>query len=361
MLGSLGFVLAEIGWNPEIRNILSVSVGVVVLVGSVYLIVGSNTGLRSGALITLAALLGWMTTMGVIWWIYGIGLTGRHASWHVEELNYSTDGYAGLVDAENEAARHLAALDELPTAAEILAADPTLVDRILPPIDDPEIKAARAANITLGQILEVEPAYLLPFFSDQLADAIPDDAPEAARDLVESLAGDVSLGGWRILAQSDGARGDAAATSDAFLGPDARGLFATSSDYLVRDVFVIGGRVPDPDANIWEQAWNKVRHTVNPRIPVQHAVVQVQAVVPVCAEGQAPAEHVCHAPADPNDPPLVPELSERAPIVSVIMVRDLGILRLPAVLTTLICGALFALTCWTLHRRDKVIAAVRAA
>jgi hypothetical protein len=41
------------------------------------------------------------------------------------------------------------------------------------------------------------------------------------------------------------------------------------------------------------------------------------------------------------------------PIVSVIMVRDLGSLRLPPAVLTFVFGALFALTCVTLHGRDR--------
>ena len=70
---SLATTFAAIAWNPEIRNILSVGVGVLVLMGSVYLLVGTNVGLRTGLLVTLCGFFGWMATMGVVWWIYGIG------------------------------------------------------------------------------------------------------------------------------------------------------------------------------------------------------------------------------------------------------------------------------------------------
>ena len=45
---SAASTLAAIGWTPEIRNILGVAVGVIVLCGSVYLLVGSNVGTRTG-------------------------------------------------------------------------------------------------------------------------------------------------------------------------------------------------------------------------------------------------------------------------------------------------------------------------
>ena len=46
------------GWNPEIRGILFLVVGIVVLMGSVYLLLGTNLGARLGFLVTLAALFG---------------------------------------------------------------------------------------------------------------------------------------------------------------------------------------------------------------------------------------------------------------------------------------------------------------
>jgi hypothetical protein len=52
-----------------------------VLVGSIYLILGTNLGARLGFLITIAALAGWMFLMGSIWWSYGKGLLGPEASW----------------------------------------------------------------------------------------------------------------------------------------------------------------------------------------------------------------------------------------------------------------------------------------
>ena len=48
--------LLAIGWEPEIRGAIVVMIGVVVLMGSVYLILGSNVGARLGLLISLAGL-----------------------------------------------------------------------------------------------------------------------------------------------------------------------------------------------------------------------------------------------------------------------------------------------------------------
>lgn len=73
--------LLAIGWEPELRGVLSVLIGVVVLCGSVYLIMATNLGGRLAFLVALAGLFGWMALMGAIWWVYGIGLQGRQAEW----------------------------------------------------------------------------------------------------------------------------------------------------------------------------------------------------------------------------------------------------------------------------------------
>lgn len=317
-------ILAAIAWDPEIRNILSVGFGAAVLCGSVYLLVATNTGIRTGLLIALAALFGWMTTMGVVWWIYGIGMKGEEPSWHVEELNYSGSDYSGLADATLEEAHALTALAELPTAQDLLEERPELAEEILPPElfeegAEDELEA-RLELITIGQIIEADPG-----FAEQYEEG---------------------LDGWDLLPVSDRQRGDASATADAFLGPDGRGLFESSSDYLLRDVFSIGGKPERSDDSLLGRAAHKLSTIVKFRHPEHFAVVQVQAVEPV--------------EDTPGEAPPPPVLDDDAPVISVIMVRDLGDKRFPAAMTTLSCGALFILFAWMLHRRDAVIARVRA-
>ena len=74
-------VMLAINWEPELRGLLTVLIGLGVWMGSVYLIVATNVGARLGFLISLAALMGWMALMGAVWWIYGIGLKGDAAAW----------------------------------------------------------------------------------------------------------------------------------------------------------------------------------------------------------------------------------------------------------------------------------------
>ena len=323
LANSAASTFAAIGWAPEIRNILSVMVGLVVLVGSVYLLVGSNVGTRTGFLVTAAGLFGWMATMGVIWWIYGIGMQGASPTWHVMELNYSTSDFAGLEESTLEEAHALTALVGLPSAADLIEEDPELLRQILPPeLFEPGNEAelnARAATITIGQILEIDP------------------------ELAEQY--DVALDGWTLLPVSDRQRGDASGAADAFLGPDGRAVFDASSQYLLLDVYSFGGKPQRSDDSLLGRAAHKLSTIVNFRHPTHYAVVQVRAVEQVDVQ--------------PGEAPPIPELDEDAPVLSIIMVRDLGDKRFPAAMTAISAGSLFALFCWMLHRRDTVIAQVR--
>ena len=85
MSATLASVLA-IGWEPEIRGISVVLIGVVVLCGSVYFILSTNLGSRLGFLVALAGLFGWLMMMGIFWWVYGIGLQGKAPSWSGMEV-----------------------------------------------------------------------------------------------------------------------------------------------------------------------------------------------------------------------------------------------------------------------------------
>ena len=73
--------LLAIGWEPELRGLLTVIIGVVILCGSVYGIMATNMGSRLAFLVAAAGLAGWMMLMGIVWMIYGIGLRGPDPSW----------------------------------------------------------------------------------------------------------------------------------------------------------------------------------------------------------------------------------------------------------------------------------------
>jgi len=77
---TLASILA-LSWKPELRGVIVVMIGFVVLCGSVFLLVGTNIGARMGFLVAFSGLFGWLFLMGCIWWVYGIGLKGREPSW----------------------------------------------------------------------------------------------------------------------------------------------------------------------------------------------------------------------------------------------------------------------------------------
>jgi hypothetical protein len=64
---------------------------------------------------------------------------------------------------------------------------------------------------------------------------------------------------------------------------------------------------------------------------------------------------------EPGQAPPLPKADETKPVISVIMVRDLGAKRLPSVGVMLFSGIVFAVCCNSLHRRDKLVAEARAA
>jgi len=111
---SEALVLAfEVTWDPGLRGILSVAVGVVVLCGSIYLLLGTNIGSRLGFLVSVAGLSGWCFLMFAFWWLYGIGYQGSMPSWQVEEVVASQEA-DDLSQSALDDAHDLSTWDEIP-------------------------------------------------------------------------------------------------------------------------------------------------------------------------------------------------------------------------------------------------------
>ena len=85
-------IVAGLGWDPEIRGLLTVALALAVLGGSVWLLLVTNTGTRLGSLIALAGFFGWMFVMGIFWWIYGIGWAGSLPTWEVQDVFIDAPG-----------------------------------------------------------------------------------------------------------------------------------------------------------------------------------------------------------------------------------------------------------------------------
>lgn len=324
-----GFI-ALVSWNPEIRNILSLGVGVGILVGSVILLLSTNTGPRTGILIGLAALLGWMMIMGLIWWMYSGspaslgGMKGMPAHWRVVDVNIGN-----LQTSTVSSAARLPTQDEVATVKAILAAHPELEQKV-----NPEGKTDKVT--TIGELIEADP---------KVADEF-------------KLTPDF-LAGWHLLVPSNPQRGDAQAVADAELGANGKKIFTDASQYKVLEVYDIGGKeneYPVPAHAKCGGPWdvvNCMHHVANwfattfHTHPEHYAVVQLKAVIPVTSV--------------PGQAPPTPQIDPNAPVISVVMLRSLGDVRFPGFVLFVVAGVLFGLTCNTLHRRDKRIAQNRAA
>ena len=303
MLGQIALQLGfidGIGFDPFFRGLLSVLVGVVVLVGGTYLLIATNTGARSGMMISCAGLFGWMFLMGVIWTIYGIGWTGGAPTWHLIEVNVDDvdDNDDGLLFSEVEVAQQLAGVDVS--------------------VDEPD----------------------------------PDLAQVAALE----LAANSDLGDWRYLSTSDGIRGEAQASADAFLIEE--GIFE-AGEYLPLQFggFTAGGKpVLDQDANQLERVGHFFSETfLHPTHSQELIIIQAQQII---AKPSFPGQAPPTAEPDPN-----------APLISVIMDRDRGGpfpslisgLRFTPFMFTVANGLLFAVFAWALHNRDRRQDQIRAA
>ena len=122
-------LLAGLAWDPEIRGFLAVFTGVVVLMGSVWLLLATNSGVRLGTLIAAAGFFGWMTIMATIWWMYGIGYRGDAPSWEEVEIAEGLDEEGHLAFAALDEAEELRS-EDLPVAYDLVnAAVADLVDQ----------------------------------------------------------------------------------------------------------------------------------------------------------------------------------------------------------------------------------------
>ena len=117
-------IIAGIAFDPGIRGILVVLVGVAVLMGSVYLILGTNLGARLGFLVALTGLFGWLAILTFMWWLTppAIGPRGNLPSWKPVEIYVNGGGDTAKTDAVNQ----LVNPASLPKADQILADNPDL-------------------------------------------------------------------------------------------------------------------------------------------------------------------------------------------------------------------------------------------
>ena len=328
-------VFAGINFTVTIRGVLVVMVAVAILMGSVWLLLSTNLGVRVGTLMALTGLFGWITIMSTVWWIFGIGWRGADPSWKTVDIVRGGD----LSRSSVEVAR------ELPN--NILPSE-TAYDFVK--------NSSSAAAIK---------EYASPIPADQLQGLTPDEAAKKSADwdlrnsivtLSEVKAVDktiidqaikdgiIQLGGWRLSSTAQSGEAVASATAELI----NEGIFATADDFKVLDTFDRGGKPRLPDSpNRWDRIKHYVGNSLRIKHPIRYAIVQVEQVKPkVAGLGEAPPR---------------PEADPAKPVMSVIMKRDLGNRRFKPAMVCISALLLFSACAYLLHLRDKQSMANRAA
>jgi hypothetical protein len=245
-------VLAGITWEPQIHGWVVVLLSILILPGTVYLVLATNTGARLGFLLAVTGFFGWMSIMGIVWWVYGIGPKGRAPEWK---------------------------------AKEVVVGSP--------------------ANANTRQLL-----------------AFPR--------------------GWETVKLDDPAATEALAAADPVLVPPAGSTgrqYFESGGYITVNAYEHGGERRGPFNVLNFRPFN-LWHTPHYFVLEVRKAIQAEAVA-----GEAP-------PPPRPDPSAAP--------VSVVLLRDLGSLRLEPAAIAIFSLVMFGVCANTLHRRDKIAMAARA-
>ena len=328
-------LFAGLSWDPAIKGILVVAVGVAILIGSVLLIVGTNTGSRLGLLITLGGLFGWLSILTMYWWIQppGIGPRGQDPSWKPVEIYVHEPG-AG--PAKTEVLDLLPEPATLPTGAQVIAEHPELASQI---VGKPE-------NTSLSDIAAIKNGdtftgadILKQYYG--IASTQPSDK-----------TGDDKLQGWQVVTVSGA--GEASAAADAAIIES--GLFPDATGYKKLNAFEWneeqtraeacptaegeGGTTIIPTDALC-RALFRVKTTFNLWHPPRYQVIQLQ---PVIAQETVPGQA-----------PPIPVADTSKPVISVVMLRDQGNVRAKPAYFFAISFSLFLVFVLILHYRDKTL------
>ena len=149
-----------------------------------------------------------------------------------------------------------------------------------------------------------------------------------------TVLGDAQASADAVLAasasQADAGHGGEAAAEEEHSGPRFEAPFDAPTDYLLVDAYEKGG-----ESELF--FWHAPHHTVIRVAPVREVEVPEGA------------------------PPPRPERDASKPLTSVVLLRDLGNVRLPPFMLFVSSGVIFGVLLSILHRRDKEAMAARAA
>ncbi len=376
--------LAAISFDNEVRGLLTVLLGSAILMGSVWLIISTNTGFRLGSLIAISAIFGWTAMMALLWALYGIGLQGARPTWEVQAIHIGNPSVS-----DNEANPPPEILDDLPNP--VVCA--TLGDQDCLPkaiqivrvrgnstqkaeLDSVDAGAIRTDLTVFNDDLEEDdPRKLLTASSEEAPECEFETSPNGTSvkeeqlecevqrlaeeqrirnedltlselkgvhpDLIEDAEskGWLELGDWNL--QTTQAAGEAITAASDYLAEADLGFGATdeqSNTFVVLDAYQQGGKPKRLNNGVWERVSNKVITSTMPRHPTNYTVVQVQRSEyhpPVAGQAPPPAE------IDPDEP-----------VISVLLRRNLGRFRLPGILVAIGSGLLFLVSLLMLHTRD---------
>ena len=325
-------LIAGLAWDPEIRGFMAVFAGVITLMGSVWLLLVLNNGTRLGSLITLTGLFGWVAIMATVWWIYGIGWAGDSPTWQLQEINVGNLDAAALDEATT-----LPDLVELPTAFDLVvdSDDPVahaefgMVTRdTLTPEQTEGLSASEIDALVRDELARNQATTL-----SELAAVSPGVIADAA------VAGRLDFGGWELLSTAEAGEAQASAAAMLLDSPDLG--FAAQGDFKMLDAYTVGGKRGLPDnPDRLDRIWTQIRTAATIKHPTRYGVVQVKEVT--------------DQPLIPGQPPPRPVVDESKPVISVIMVRDLGNRRLKPALVAVGSLCIFSALCLFLHERDKL-------
>jgi hypothetical protein len=82
-------------WDPQVRGGLYVFIAVTILCGSCFLLLSTNLGARLGFQVAAAGLTGFLTIIGSVWWVYGIGPKGQPPTWQPQSVVAGDLGQGG--------------------------------------------------------------------------------------------------------------------------------------------------------------------------------------------------------------------------------------------------------------------------
>ena len=283
-------------WDPHVRGFLAVFAGFCVWMGSIWIIVSSNSGVRLGTLLSLAGLFAWLTIMGSIWWLYGIGWAGDAPIWEEVEIVEGTGAEGHLT---------FAALDE----ANLLRTDPP--SRMRPSLRPPRrprpssaptggpwvrpVSAMMPSNASSRSRLPARnsassspsasrPTRSRACRSPRSTHSSPPSSAATRRRTWSELAAvapglidqdNADLGGWTLLSTAEA--GEAQASAIAMLLESDDFDFADQGQFKVLDAYTIGGKegLPD-DPSVLDRVWTKIRQTAQITHPTRYGVIQVR-------------------------------------------------------------------------------------